>query len=133
MKQIRPNRETAHKLVYRVAQRSRARLRRAWFTPEKTVLSDGAFLAALSYQARSCDAFLLRMRDRQRPRFFFDPQDQQRLVKLAQIHFPTTIERTIELANQACSHTFNLLGSGLVHLGGPSIGIEILSLVGAGR
>jgi hypothetical protein len=79
------------------------------FHPVK--LSDKDFLNATGY--KTIDEFL----NRNPPRFFFNPDDKDRIIETIKREHPKSIEQTISDADVICNHTFNLLGSGKVNLG----------------
>ncbi|MCK4733307.1 MAG: hypothetical protein KAT65_12710 [Methanophagales archaeon] len=51
------------------------------------------------------------------PRFFFDPTDQEKIVKIVKKEYATAIEQTIKDAVAINNHIFDLLGSGKTELG----------------
>jgi len=55
--------------------------------------------------------------NREKPLFYCQHKDGQRLVKLLKTNYPASVRSTIEDADEVCSHIFNLLGSGKVNLG----------------
>ena len=113
----RLNRETVHKVFYRAQQRLRARLHRARADPAETELSDEVFVYALNGKFQSTEAFLEHMQNRVEPCFFVDPASRERMATLVRTHFPASIDRAIDAADQVCAHVFDLLGSGPTFLG----------------
>lgn len=111
------NGETVHKMVYRAQQRLRTRLRRLWLDPAAVELSDMVFVRALNARFHPIEVFLEHMQSRVAPRFFVDPASRERVAALARTHFPESVDRAISVADQACAHIFDLLGSGPVYLG----------------
>jgi hypothetical protein len=109
--------ETAHKVAYRIKQRLRGKLNRWRADPARAELSARAFLQALDGSFDSVDAFLAHIRDRDTPRFFVAPAQRDRVATLAREYFPASVDRAVSVADQACDHVFDLLGSGPVRLG----------------
>jgi len=82
-----------------------------------TGISDADFLQALDCRFSTPRAFLDHMAVRQAPRFFLDTDRCQGLVSAIRDCCPEVEALTIAAADRVCEHTFDLLGSGPVHLG----------------
>jgi hypothetical protein len=90
---------------------TKRRIRKYVIKSHPVKLSDKYFLNATGY--KTIEDFL----NRNLPIFFFNPDDRDRIVETIRKEYPESIEQTINVADEICDHTFDLLGSGKVKLG----------------
>lgn len=84
-----------------------------------TEITDEEFLKAVSnskHTFRNVEELQKYFRQRKVPKFFIDPAQKDKLVKLLQKNFPETIEKAIKDVDQICDHIFDVLGSGPVNV-----------------
>jgi len=82
-----------------------------------TDLSDHAFTQALGTRYSKFDSFLLHIATRKTPHFFLDPEKIESLKSSIKAIDPNTTQIICLKADEACEHTFDLLGSGPTFLG----------------
>ncbi len=73
-------------------------------------ISDKQLLKLAQPAARSCQAIIERLKQRDEPLFLPDHRRQHIYVELIRQHYPTSIPATIARADQICKHVFDLLG-----------------------
>ena len=79
-------------------------------------LSDKQFFRALSCKGNR-ENFAEHIKREEKPAFFFNSKDKERIVELIRKEYRNSTEAAIEDADEICNHIFDLLGSGKVNLG----------------
>jgi hypothetical protein len=80
-------------------------------------ISDEEFLRSLNGSFASIQQFAGYLRKRKKPHFFINSTDSDRLVEIIKRYYPNSFDAAIADADEICVHNFDLLGSGLTHLG----------------
>lgn len=82
-----------------------------------TKISDTAFLRALDNRFSTIQDFLDHLATREAHRFFLEPTRRREFIATIRAVCPDAASLTIAAADRVCEHIFDLLGSGLTHLG----------------
>lgn len=84
-----------------------------------TDLTDQAFFEATNLGFTEPAKLARYLRNRSQPYFFIDPNHQRERINSFRAAFPDMQSQVVSVADQACRHIFDLLGSGPTQLGNP--------------
>ena len=93
-----------------IFNRIKAYLRKLKVRLVSTTITDKVF--ARSLVTESIEELLQRITVREKPVFFVEPGQKQKVIATLETKFPSVRENTINAAEQICAHIFDLLGSG---------------------
>jgi hypothetical protein len=93
-------------LAETLANLAKRKIRKPYIKLFPVKLSDKQFFKAINYQNI----------DKLHP-FFFNPNDKEKIVETIRNEYPDSIAKTLNDADEICTHIFNLLGSGKQELG----------------
>ena len=99
------------KLIKVLMRQSKRNIRKHIIKLHPVDLPDKDFLYVGGYKTMDC------FFDKERPPFFFNPEDKAIIVETINEEYPESIKKIINYADEICNHIFDLLGSGKIELG----------------